>query len=46
MLTKAYSGFIHAASPHIMDMCGGVPPRFDINGACKNLGMLNMHETR
>jgi hypothetical protein len=36
VLTKAYSGFIHAASPHIMDMCGGIPPRFDINGAFKN----------
>jgi hypothetical protein len=36
VLTKAYSGFIHAASPHIMDMYGGVPPRFDVNGAFKN----------
>lgn len=32
ILTKAYSGFIHAASPHIMDMYGGVPPRFDLSG--------------
>jgi hypothetical protein len=32
-LTKAYSGFVHAASPHIMDMCAGNPARFDINGA-------------
>lgn len=32
VLTKAYSGFIHAASPHIMDMYGGLPPRFDIKG--------------
>jgi hypothetical protein len=37
VLTKAYSGFIHAASPHIMDMYGGMPPRFDVNGAFKNL---------
>jgi hypothetical protein len=36
VLTKAYSGFIHAASPHIMDMYGGMPPRFDVNGASKN----------
>jgi hypothetical protein len=36
VLTKAYSGFIHAASPHIMDMYGGIPPRFDVNGASKN----------
>jgi hypothetical protein len=31
-ISKAYSGFIHAASPHIMDMCGGAPPRFFIAG--------------
>jgi hypothetical protein len=33
ILTKAYSGFIHAASPHIMDMWVGDPPRFDIDGS-------------
>jgi hypothetical protein len=37
VLTKAYSGFVHAASPHIMDMCGGVPPRFDVSGEFKSL---------
>jgi len=31
-LSKAYSGFIHAASPHIMDMYGGHPPRFHTAG--------------
>jgi hypothetical protein len=36
VLTKVYSGFIHAASPHIMDMYGGMPPRFDVNGASKS----------
>jgi len=36
VLTKAYSGFIHAASPHIMDMFGGIPPRVGVNGAFKN----------
>jgi hypothetical protein len=35
VLTKAYSGFIHAASPHIMDMYGGLQPQFDVNGASK-----------
>jgi hypothetical protein len=35
VLTKAYSGFVHAASPHIMDMYGGAPPRFDVSGAFK-----------
>ena len=31
-LTKAYSGYIHAASPQIMDMYGGKPPHFHVNG--------------
>jgi hypothetical protein len=37
ILTKAYSGFIHAASPHIMDMCGGMPTRFDVSGESRIL---------
>jgi hypothetical protein len=31
-LHKAYSGFVHGASPHIMDMYGGDPPHFHTNG--------------
>ncbi len=31
-LSKAYSGYIHGASPHIMDMYGGNPPRFHVSG--------------
>lgn len=31
-LTKAYSGFVHAASPQIMDMYGGEPPHFHVEG--------------
>ena len=31
-LSKAYSGFVHAASPQIMNMYGGFPPRFHISG--------------
>lgn len=31
-ISKGYSGFIHAASPHIMDMYGGNPPRFHMRG--------------
>jgi hypothetical protein len=31
-ITKTYSGFIHGASPHIMDMYGGNPPRFHVTG--------------
>jgi len=29
---KMYSGFVHGASPHIMDMCGGFPPKFYLAG--------------
>jgi hypothetical protein len=35
-MTKAYSGYVHAASPHIMDMYGGWPARFDTSGAFKD----------
>jgi len=28
MLSKTYSGYVHAASPQIMDMYEGNPPRF------------------
>jgi hypothetical protein len=31
-LHKAYSGYVHAASPHIMDMYGGNPPKFHLRG--------------
>lgn len=31
-ISKVYSGFVHGASPHIMDMYGGFPPRFHTNG--------------
>lgn len=31
-ISKTYSGYIHAASPHIMDMYGGDPPRFYMTG--------------
>jgi hypothetical protein len=37
IITKPYSGFVHAASPHIMDMYGGWPPRFDISGEYRSL---------
>lgn len=29
---KAYSGFVHAASPQVMDMLEGSPPTFQISG--------------
>ena len=31
-ISKAYSGFVHGASPHIMDIYGGNPPHFHTNG--------------
>ena len=31
-ISKAYSGYVHAASPHIMEMCAGDPPRFLMRG--------------
>lgn len=31
-LSKTYAGFVHGASPHIMDMYGGFPPRFHVSG--------------
>ena len=31
-LGKMYSGFVHGASPHIMDMYGGNPPKFHVAG--------------
>jgi hypothetical protein len=31
-VSKAYSGFVHGASPHIMDLYGGNPPRFHVRG--------------
>lgn len=31
-VSKMYSGFVHGASPQIMEMYGGTPPRFHING--------------
>jgi hypothetical protein len=49
VLTKAYSGFVHAASPHIMDMYHGMdmyggPPGFDVRGDHKSL-RANTHAT-
>jgi hypothetical protein len=31
-INKTYSGYVHAASPHIMDMYGGSPPHFHTSG--------------
>jgi hypothetical protein len=42
-LHKAYSGFVHGASPAIMDMYGGVPPHFHVQGM---LGTTRIAEHR
>jgi hypothetical protein len=31
-VSKAYSGYVHAASPQIMEMYGGSPPHFHMRG--------------
>jgi hypothetical protein len=31
-ISKAYSGYVHGASPHIMEMYGGNPPLFHVAG--------------
>jgi hypothetical protein len=31
-VSKTFSGYVHAASPQIMDMYGGNPPRFHVQG--------------
>ena len=31
-LSKAMSGFVHGAYPHVMDLYGGNPPHFHLNG--------------
>lgn len=32
VVQQAYSGYVHAASPQIMDMCGGLELRFHLRG--------------
>ena len=31
-MDKVQSGYVHGASPHLMEMVGGNPPRFHMNG--------------
>lgn len=40
---SGYSGFVHGASPHIMDMVEGDPPRFRIHGM---IGTVRQQERR
>lgn len=40
-INKTYSGYVHGASPQIMDLYGGQPPRFHIRGM---LGTVKIEE--
>ncbi len=42
-LSKAYSGYVHGASPHIMEMFDGQPPRFQVSGVC-NTSLVDAHK--
>lgn len=42
-ISKTYSGFVHGASPHIMDTYGGSPPHFHTQGM---LGTPRIEEYR
>lgn len=42
-VSKVYSGYVHAASPQIMDMYGGDPPRFHVRGM-RGLGRQREHQ--
>jgi hypothetical protein len=42
-ISKGYSGFVHGASPHIMDMYHGTPPRFHVRGM---LGTVRANDHR
>lgn len=39
---KTYSGYVHAASPHIMELYYGDPPKFHLNGN-KHSPLFNSH---
>ena len=40
---QAFSGYVHGAYPHIMEMCGGNPPRYHVSGM---LGTPRIEEWR
>ena len=43
-VNKAYSGFVHGASPAIMDMYGGLPPRFHVRGMLGTVRIAEHHQ--
>jgi hypothetical protein len=42
-LSKTYSGYVHGASPHLMELCYGEPPEFHLYGS-KNSPLFEDHE--
>jgi len=34
VLHKVYSGYVHGAAPHLMELYGGGPPHFHLRGMC------------
>lgn len=42
-VSKTFSGYVHGASPHIMEMYGGDPPRFHVRGL-KHSPLYQDHE--
>lgn len=38
-ISRTYSGYVHAASPQVMDMCLGDPPRFQLQGMRNTIRM-------
>ena len=43
-MSRAYSGYVHAASPHIMDMYGGEPASFHVRGM-KGTPIYDVHKS-
>lgn len=43
VLAKSYSGFVHAAAPHIMEIYGGLPERFQL-GSMRGTRRQNEYE--
>ena len=42
-ISKSFSGFVHGASPHTMEMYGGDPPQFHVRGL-KDSPLFSDHE--
>jgi hypothetical protein len=42
-LSKTYSGYVHGASPHLMELCYGEPPKFHLLGSLDS-PFLEHHE--